>query len=81
MARAGTRRGGTGQPAAPSTCIIAITAAAARGLQGLQEGLQWDVERLSDGISSAAVWGCHHGTHSYRCVLGSGWVCCWGSSR
>lgn len=48
------------------TCVIAVTTAAARGFQGLQEGLQGDVDQgLADGISSSAVWGRHHGC---RCL-------------
>lgn len=60
------------------TCVIAVTTAAARGVQGLQEGLQWDMDQgLADSISSSAVWGCHHGC---CCLWGPGQVCCWRSS-
>lgn len=65
-----------------STCIIAVTATATRGLQRLQEGLEWDVDwGLSDSVSGSAVWGCHHGTHSCCCLWRPGQVCCCGSGR
>lgn len=64
--RAGVQGGAAGRVQPHCTCVIAVTAAATWGLQGLQEGLQRDMDQgLPDGISSSAVWGCHHGC---RCL-------------
>ena len=70
---------GGGQEEGGPHCTCAVAAAGAWGLQGLQEGLQRDVDQgIANGLSSAAVWGCHHGC---RCVWGPGQVHCWRSGR
>lgn len=70
---------GQGQEEGGPHRTCAAAAAAAWGLQGLQEGLQRDVDQgFANGLSSAAMWGCHHGC---RCLWGPGQVHCWRSSR
>lgn len=72
----GVQEGGPGtEPHTHCTCVTAVPASATRGFQGLQEGLQRDVDQgLPNAISSSAVWSCHHGC---RCLWGPGQVPCW----
>lgn len=71
----GGQEGGPGREDCAHTCIIAVPAAATRGLQCLQEGLQRDMDQgLPDAISGSAVWSCHHGC---CCLWGPGQVPCW----